>query len=167
LNIFADGFSPRLKQLATIHRPPITTVPLDQIEALCRFAGYRLAKINDRIFTIFDSDNGAGLDNGLCLVWQVKADSWNLIYYPTLKSYYLIEGPNKGQLEDMLAFLTLFLPNIGCESEIQKPMTEEIITVPDELLGSSDGVRLMLITEFQKKYLPLYRFMQEKMVSPR
>ncbi|HCQ31602.1 TPA: hypothetical protein DIU27_04455 [Candidatus Collierbacteria bacterium] len=165
MKIFARGFSEKLNILATAHRPHVTILSFAQIEILCNLAGYRISKLNEQMFTIFHADGKHGLDNGFYVIWHVLPDYQGLVYYPTLQSYYA-RGRNQQILDEMLKHLASFLPNIGFSLETIFPIQEEIVTLPEELKGNS-GIEVMLLSEFQKKFRPLYRFMQEKMVAPR
>ncbi|KKU33042.1 hypothetical protein A3K29_05110 [Candidatus Collierbacteria bacterium RIFOXYB2_FULL_46_14] len=164
--IFARGFSERLNIIATANRPPVTTLSFAEITELCKLAGYRLSKVNETMFTIFHHDGKHGLDNGLYIIWHVLPDHRGLAYYPTLQPLYS-RGKNHQLLDEMLKHLASFLPNIGFKSEIVFSLQEEIVVLPEELKARNSGIEVMLLSEFQAKYKPLYRFLQEKMVTPR
>ncbi len=166
MNIFARGFSERLNIIATANRPPVTVLSFAQIETLCSLAGYRLSKLNENMFTIFHPDGKHGLDNGLYVIWHVHPDYRGLAYYPTLQLLYS-RGENHELLNEMLKHLASFLPNIGFKSEIIFSLQEEIVVLPEALKAGNSGVEVMLLPEFQAKFKPLYRFLQEKMVTPR
>jgi len=169
MNIFANGFSKRLNIEATKHRPPSTALSYEQIIALSALAGYRIVSDKTKYaanFIIFHPDAEHGLDNGLRVFWHVRTNGRNLIYYPTLQSFYM-RGNKDKILAEMLDRLTKFLPGLGYQKEIVIPLGEEVITLPNELAKTSGGIFIMFVSEFQEKYEPLYLFLKEKMVTPR
>lgn len=166
---FASGFSKRLNIEATKHRPPSTTLSYNQIVALSALAGYRIVSDKSKYaanFIIFHPDAEHGLDNGLHVIWHARTDGWNLIYYPTLQSFY-IRGNKHKILYEMLDRLAKFLPDLGYQKEIVIPLEEEAITLPLELQKDGDVIFIMFKSEFQKKYQSLYAFLKEKMTPDR
>lgn len=170
MHAFANGFSERLNIEATKHRPPSTTLFVEQIETLCSLAGYALVRNKEKYaanFIIFHPDGKHGLDDGLHVIWHVRAVGFVcLVYYPTLQPYY-VRGHKDGVRDEMLDRLASFLPKLGYQNEHVVHLNEEFVIIPDELRYISTGVYVMYATEFQEKYHDLYLFLKEKMVTPR
>jgi len=167
MHTFANGFSEKLNIEATKHRPPSSALSYEQIETLSHLAGYHISKINEEVFTIFHPDREHVLGDRLYLVWHVRAVGYVcLVYYPTLQPRFL-QGPKPEVIDEMLSRLASFLPSLGYQSEYTVHLNEQFVIIPGELKYISTGIYVMYASEFQEKYLPLYQFLKEKMVTPR
>lgn len=167
-NDFADGFSDRLKALAFKNCPPHSDLSPAQISIISKLAGYRFELLSGpRRLTIFHSDNQHGLTHGLWLVWHVRTDGWNLIFFPTLQIKGLTGDYDEKIIDQMLTRLATFLSVLGYQTEIQIPLDEEVIILPEELQKNNTDITVMFISEFQAKYESLYGYLKQKMLPPR
>jgi len=166
MNVFAKCFSDKLKSEATKHRPLQSALSLAQIGHLSNLAGYEIELNRDRCdsadFIIYHPDGAHGLDNGLHVIWQVRAVGFVcLVYYPTLQPYFY-RGPKREVIYEMLNQMTSFLPNLGYQSEYTVYLKEQFVIIPDGLKYISTGINVMYASEFQEKYHDLYQFLKEK-----